>query len=689
MYKNYLAILAFSMHAVVFAQPQLKVNTTFANVSPGINDGYVALQVTGGTPPYRYKWSDRNTPLDAHQASDLTEGTAYTVVVTDAAGHTVKKTVEVPAHSIPEHLNSLVKPLSAAIYKVLFFDPFTASGLYDPVVYKDKKAVQVPGWPLSKARSVTLKEWAVADGQRVKKGQLIALLSLDGKREVAVHARAAGHITQLFKPGESIYDSRAATHNPNARAGKLGFIRYDKPIPFLYPNGDKRERHIPFIVVWLILGALFFTLKMRFINFRGFRHAIRLARGEYDEPDAPGKVTHFQALTTALSGTVGLGNIAGVASAISLGGAGATFWMILAGLLGMSSKFVECSLGVKYRFISRDGRIFGGPMNYLKEGLAKRKLKGLGKVLAALFSILMIGASFASGNMYQANQAFAQLQQQFNFLHGYSFWFGILLAILVGAVILGGIKSIARVTEKVVPFMAGLYLLAALAVVFINIQNIGHAFQAILDGAFSPDAIRGGIIGVMIVGFQRAAFSNEAGIGSAAIAHSTVKTNHPVSEGFVACLGPFVDTVVICTLTALVIIFTNHDQVHGLAGVELTSEAFGTVLSWFPWILALAVFLFAFSTIISYSYYGMRAWNHLFGKSKQMEYLYKFIFCIFIVVGASVSLGSVLDLADMMILSMAFPNIFGLYILSGEVRKDLKAYLAKLKNHQPVQKPKT
>ncbi|HUH47085.1 MAG TPA: alanine/glycine:cation symporter family protein, partial [Arenibacter sp.] len=442
----------------------------------------------------------------------------------------------------------------------------------------------------------------------------------------------------------------------------------------------------PFIVIWLVIGATFFTIKMGFVNIRGFRHAIDLAKGKYDDPNAPGQVTHFQALATAVSGTVGLGNIAGVGVAISLGGAGATFWMILCGFLGMSSKFVECTLGVKYRNILPDGRVFGGPMNYLRYGLEKRNMKILGKVLAALFAVLAVGASFGAGNMFQANQSFEQLSGQIPALQGNGFWFGVVTATLVGVVIIGGISSIARVTEKVVPIMASIYILAALTVIVINIENIGPAFSAIVNGAFTPTALKGGVIGVLIIGFQRAAFSNEAGVGSAAIAHSTVKTNNPPSEGFVSLLEPFIDTVIVCTLTALVLIFTGKHEVEGLGGAQLTSDAFGSVISWFPYVLALAVFLFAFSTMISWSYYGMRAWTYLFGKSKKVEVVYKMLFLVFVVIGASVSLGAVLDFSDMMILAMAFPNIVGLYIMSGEVRRDVNGYWAKLKTNQLYRK---
>ena len=445
------------------------------------------------------------------------------------------------------------------------------------------------------------------------------------------------------------------------------------------PNGTIRTKSIPFIVIWLVFGALFFTLKMGFINIRGFRHAVALARGKHDEPNAPGEVTHFQALATAVSATVGLGNIAGVAVAISLGGPGATFWMIIAGLLGMSSKFVECTLGVKYRNINEDGSVSGGPMHYLRKGLARRNMGGLGKVLAVIFALLAVGASFGGGNMFQANQAYEQLSGEFSTLQGAGPYFGVILAILVGIVIIGGIKSIARVTEKIVPFMAALYVVAALIIIFRNIHQVDSAFKAIYNGAFNAEALTGGFIGVLIQGFRRAAFSNEAGVGSAAIAHSAAKTKFPVAEGFVALLEPFIDTVVVCTLTALVLIFTDKHSVTDVAGAQLTSDAFGTVISWFPMVLVIAIFLFAFSTMISWSYYGLKAWTFLLGENKRTELAYKFIFLIFIIIGSSVSLGAVIDFSDMMILAMAFPNILGLLLLSGEVRSDLRSYLKALK----------
>ena len=437
---------------------------------------------------------------------------------------------------------------------------------------------------------------------------------------------------------------------------------------------------IPLVVIWLVVGAVFFTIRMNFINIRGFKHAIQLVRGVYDNPEDKGEVSRFQALTTALSATVGLGNIAGVAVAVAIGGPGATFWMIVAGLIGMSSKFVECTLGVKYRKIDENGVVSGGPMYYLQTAFEKRKLPYMGKVMAALFAILCVGGSFGGGNMFQANQAFSQLEGQFSFLDGNEAYFGFFLALLVGAVIIGGIKSIANVTEKIVPFMAVLYVGASLFIIAINYDQIFDVFVLIFESAFSGEAAKGGFVGVLVQGFRRAAFSNEAGIGSAAIAHSAVKTNEPVTEGIVALLEPFIDTVVICTMTALVIIITGRHTGYDLEGAQLTSSAFESVISWFPMLLVVAIFLFAFSTMISWSYYGLKAWTYLFGQSKLTEYVYKLLFLIFIVIGASVSLGAVIDFSDMMILAMAFPNILGLYLMSGEVRADLRDYLSRVKS---------
>ncbi len=658
---------------------ELDVKAKVGNPSNVINNGFIELDVTGGTPPYQYKWSNQATSLESKRTEGLTEGIPYTVIVTDSEGNTVEKSYTVEAKAITEHFNGTFAPIVASMGSVLFWDPFSAIGIYDPVVYADIKRIEAPNWdPQEENVEFILKEWKVAEGEHVNEGDLIAVVTKNGQ-EFNAYANAKGALDHFLEEGKTIYNSENQKDVIEQGAQYFASIKYDEPVALLHPNGDPQQKNIPFIVVWLVLGALFFTIRLGFINIRGFKHALELAKGKYDDPNAPGQVTHFQALATAVSGTVGLGNIAGVAVAISLGGAGATMWMILAGLLGMSSKFVECTLGVKYRFINSEGRVFGGPMNYLRYGLEKRNKRGLGKFLAAFFAILAIGASFGGGNMFQANQSFSILAGEFPMLVGNGFWFGVVVAILVGIVIIGGISSIAKVTGKIVPIMAAVYVLGALVVIGVNFGNIGPAFSAIWDGAFSPSALKGGVIGVLIVGFQRAAFSNEAGVGSAAIAHSAAKTNHPPSEGFVALLEPFIDTVVVCTLTALVLIFTGMHEVEGVGGVELTSSAFGSVISWFPYVLATAVFLFAFSTMISWSYYGMRAWTYLFGKSKKNEIVYKVLFLVFVVIGASVSLGAVLDFSDMMILAMSFPNIIGLYFMIGEVSNDLKEYSHRLK----------
>ena len=444
------------------------------------------------------------------------------------------------------------------------------------------------------------------------------------------------------------------------------------------------EHSLPLLVAWLVVGALFFTVRMGFINFRAFGHAIQVTRGIYDDPAASGEVSHFQALTTALSATVGLGNIAGVAIAISLGGPGATFWMILAGLLGMSSKFTECTLGQQYRTVRPDGKIMGGAMYYLSAGLAEMGWARLGKFLAVMFAILCIGGSFGGGNSFQVNQSLNALQETVPVLALYPWAYGLLMTVLVGVVIVGGIRRIASVADKIVPLMCGLYVLGALIIIFDNWARIPEALASIFTEAFAPDALYGGFIGALVVGFQRAAFSNEAGIGSAAIAHSAARTKYPVREGIVALMEPFIDTVVVCTMTALVIIITGAynnpayaDLIEANQGAALTSRAMGEHLTWFPYVLSLAVFLFAFSTMISWSYYGERCWSWLFGDRRSG--IYKAIFLFFVFAGSVITSTNVLDFGDLMILGMAFPNILGLYFLSGRVKRELDEYWAKKK----------
>ncbi|WP_028955330.1 sodium:alanine symporter family protein [Sulfitobacter sp. 20_GPM-1509m] len=452
----------------------------------------------------------------------------------------------------------------------------------------------------------------------------------------------------------------------------------------------------PWIVMWLVVAATVFTLYFGFVQFRFFSHAIALVKGDYSDPNDAGEVSHFQALATALSGTVGLGNIAGVAVAVGIGGPGATFWMILAGLLGMASKFTECTLGVKYRNEYPDGTVSGGPMYYISKGFSELGLPG-GKFLAVLFSIFCILGAFGGGNMFQANQAHAQLA---GIIGDYPGWItGVIFAAIVFAVIVGGIKSIANVTEKIVPFMGILYVGAALIILVVNYDKIGWAFGQIFEGAFSGLGVAGGLVGALIQGFKRAAFSNEAGVGSAAIAHSAVRTKEPITEGFVSLLEPLIDTVVICTMTALVITISQQlivdpdtgrfvlneagtaiATVDGNTGVALTSAAFASGISWFPYVLAVAVILFAFSTMISWSYYGLKAWTYLFGEGKTSELTFKLIFCVFIVIGAAASLGPVIDFSDAAIFAMAVVNIFALYFLMRIVRAELNSYASRLKS---------
>ncbi len=503
------------------------------------------------------------------------------------------------------------------------------------------------------------------------------------------------------------------------------FAEYTTPIVDLifYPI-TIAGKDMPIVIVLLLLGALFFTLYFNGVNFRYIKICIKTAAGKYDELDhhvpadqeievkdgkirdtvhltgkVPGEVTHFQALTASLSATVGLGNIAGVAVAIAIGGPGATIWMIVAGLLGMASKFVECTLGVKYREVDEDGKTYGGPMYYLASGLKEMGMAGFGKVLAIFFAVMCIGGSFGGGNMFQSNQAAAQLTQLMDWDGpNAGLYVGLVMAVVVGLVIIGGIKRIGSVTEKVVPFMAIIYVGAGLIIIGINYDMIPYAANQIWEGAVNPNAAFGGVVGVLIVGFQRAAFSNEAGVGSAAIAHSAVKTRYPASEGLTALLGPFVDTVIICTMTAIVIVITNAKHnlfTYGnldsasnvmlnatnqpINGVDLTSVAFNSAIPNFSIVLTIAVILFAISTMISWSYYGLQSWKFLFGKGKVSDITYKVLFLIFLVVGASSSLGAVIGFSDAMIFAMVFPNIIGLVLLSPKVKKELKKYLNAIK----------
>lgn len=444
------------------------------------------------------------------------------------------------------------------------------------------------------------------------------------------------------------------------------------------------EHSLPLVVLWLVVGSVYLTFRMGFINLRAFKHAVNVTRGKYSDPADAGEVSHFQALAAALSATVGLGNIAGVAIAVSIGGPGATFWMIIAGLIGMSAKFTEVTLGQKYREFRPDGRVMGGAMFYLSKGLGEMGMPKLGKVLAVIFAVLCIGGSLGGGNTFQVNQSMNAVQESMPWLLAQPWAYGLVMAALVGIVIIGGIKRIAQVAEKIVPAMVGIYVTAALYIIFTNASAIPAAFGTIFSGAFTPEAGYGGFIGVLVMGFRRAAFSNEAGAGSAAIAHSAARTPYPVREGVVALLEPFIDTVVVCTMTALVIVVTGAynnpayaDIIAGSQGAALTSRAMGEHITWFPYILSVCVLLFAFSTMISWSYYGERCWCYLFGDGSTRVFQYLFITFTFL--GSIISSQNVLDFGDLMILGMAFPNLLGVYMLSGKVRRDLDDYWTKYK----------
>ncbi|GGZ74997.1 alanine/glycine:cation symporter family protein [Streptomyces bluensis] len=456
---------------------------------------------------------------------------------------------------------------------------------------------------------------------------------------------------------------------------------------YAVPVGDTE---LPIIVAWLVVAGLVFTTWFGLLQVRKFKLAFDVVRGKYDEEGAAGEVNHFQALTAAVSGTVGLGNIAGVAVAVSIGGPGATFWMILCGLLGMATKFVEVTLGVKYREEHEDGTVSGGPMHYLPKGLAERFGKGgkrAGSVLAALASVMILFFGLFGGNLLQVNQSYAQIASTVGGEDGFmsssagALLFGVVISALVGLVLLGGIRSIASVTSRLVPAMAAIYIVACLVVIGVNVTAVPDAFQTIVKGAFEAEGVAGGVIGALIVGFQRAAFSNEAGLGSAPIAHSAVKTRHPASEGLVALLEPFIDTVVICTMTALTIVIANPAswaearEGESIGGVTITSDAFATVLPWFPHLLTVAVLLFAFSTVLTWGYYGLKAWSYLFGKSRTSEITFKAVWSVFVIAGSLLSLDSLISLADSALFALSVFNIIGLYLLAPVVKRELDSFL--------------
>jgi AGCS family alanine or glycine:cation symporter len=467
-------------------------------------------------------------------------------------------------------------------------------------------------------------------------------------------------------------------------------------ISFGYPEGfcsNGGEIVAPLILIWLVLASLYFTFYLGFVNVRFFKHSIDILRGKFDKKEVGGgQINRFQALATSLSGTVGLGNIAGVAIAVSIGGPGAVLWMIIMGFFGMSLKFAEVTFGVKYRHHpdpADKSKVYGGPMYYLRDAFANRNIPFIGSFLAAVFALCCILGSIGGGNLFQANQAYQQVLNVTTgdlnvFLAGKAWLFGVVLAMLVGVVIIGGIKSIAKFTSKLVPIMGGIYMVAGLIVIGMHYDKIGSSLRDIFSMAFSMEAGIGGLLGVMLQGVKRASFSNEAGLGSAAIVHAAAQTDRPVSQGFVGMLGPFIDTIVICTVTGLVIVITGaYKGGDGMAGVELTSAAFAQGISWFPYVLALTVFLFAFSTLITWSYYGQKAAAYLFGENKFVEVVYKVLFLVIVVVGCSMDLGKVVALSEAFLFIMAIPNVIGLYFLSRELKRDVRDYQYYLADIKP------
>lgn len=451
---------------------------------------------------------------------------------------------------------------------------------------------------------------------------------------------------------------------------------------------------IVLVIVWLIAAAIFLTIYFRFINIRGFKQAIRIVRGDYDDPDAPGEVSHFQALSTAVSATVGIGNIGAIAFAIAMGGAGAVFWLIIAGFLGMTTKFVECTLGVKMRQENPDGSFSGGPMYYLEKGFREKGFPGFGRAMGIIYAIGMVVGCLGIGNMFQSNQAFEQFivvtGGSASFFGDKGWLFGIVIAAIVGLVIVGGIKSIARVTSKLVPTMALLYITSGILVILMNFQYIDDVVARILREAFNPQAIGGGTLGIMMLGFKRALFSNEAGLGSAPIAHAAVKTKYPVTEGLVAIIGPFLDTIIICTITSFCIL-TSMEAVEGFAqsvsgdgnmaiGIQLTSAAFERNIPGSQYLIAVAALLFAVSTMIAWSYYGLKGWTYLFGEGEKRTKTFNIMFCGFIVLGCMMQLGVVIDFSDALVYLICVPNILGLYIFAPIVKKELEEYFSKLKS---------
>lgn len=605
--------------------------------------------------------------------------------------HTRTRGDEIRCHPVPKKVTtseSVSDKIDAAfgrivdiLAEVLFYEPpflrFVVRDEAGNPVYEKE--------PVKDSRGKTLKQvFFLVQGDQTPAYDMEAAACLDEEGRIQIAPNGKPWLTTW-----QLKNDRFVSASPFTKDGAIYFKRdgkfYQKETLLQKASSQVKTNGIPLVVLILMFGAIFYTFYYRFVNFRLFKHAIDCLRGVYDNPKDPGEVTHFQALTAALSATIGLGNIAGVAVAVGIGGPGAVFWMILLGLLGMTSKFHECTLGQLYRTIDEDGHVHGGAMYYLSQGFAEFKLAWLGKILAFIFAFFIIMGSFGAGNMFQANQSFQAVAVGIPAIMPYGWAFGLALAFLVGLVIIGGIRRIGIVTEKLVPFMCAIYVLAALWIVVTHIRQFPHVVALIFSKAFSFKAGLGGFMGVAVQGIRRAVFSNEAGAGSAAVAHSAARTDEPVREGVVSLLEPFIDTVVICTMTAFVVLVTGayKNPIAG-EGVEMTRYAFGSKIAWFPAILSACVILFAFSTMISWSYYGERGWTYLFGHKKPAVLSYRFLFLFFVVFGCVTSLGNVIDFSDFMFLSMVFPNILGGIWLCRKVKRRLNEYEGKLKRGEFV-----
>jgi AGCS family alanine or glycine:cation symporter len=442
---------------------------------------------------------------------------------------------------------------------------------------------------------------------------------------------------------------------------------------------------VQLLVALLMFAAFYFTLRTKFIGIWGFKHAVKLLTKNYTHKDAikrkkKGEVSSFQALTATISASAGIGNVAGSAAAVSLGGPGVIFWMVTAGFFSMALKFSEVLLGIKFREVNPDGTVAGGPMYYIKNGLKYNKyLKGFAPYLSKIYAVCCIFAMIGGWNLFQINAMTTQITEvtggKNSFFYGQSWLLGLIVAIITYFTIIGGIKAIGKFTSKVTPVMCTLYVTSAFIICLMNIGHIPSTIHLILSQAFHPKALAGGAFTCMLWGFRRAMFANESGLGTAPIAFSAVKTSKPVAQAFIAMLQPFVDTVIVGSATAFVIVVSGVYLTHtGLAGIEMTSSAFATVCPFFPILLTFMASCFVLSTMLCGSYYGVKSWNFLFGESIVTTRTFQIIYCIFIIIGSAMNFKSIINLSDAFTLFLAVPNLIAVFLLSDVIMKELKRY---------------